>query len=133
LNNGWRRKNKDTKNKNAKREIKMADPKTRKDIEDEKALAKENIALLQTATDEMRKQSDLQKEQAKLTVENHNSNMELVKIAKDKGDFDAAREIELRSIGDVVASQAQVALATLSDAQKDWMLNDSQSKVVLTL
>jgi len=94
-------------------------PKTRKEIEEEKQLAKENIALLHVATDEMRKQSDLQKEQAKLTVENHNSNMELVRIAKEKGDFDTAREIELRSIGDVVASQAQVSLATLSDAQAE--------------
>ncbi len=106
----------------------MADPKTRKEIEEAKALAEENIALLQTATDEMRKQSDLQKEQAKLTVENHNSNMELVKIAKEKGDFDAAREIELRSIGDVVASQAQVALATLSDAQAERLDAKRQSE-----
>ena len=98
----------------------MADkPKTRKEIDEEKQLARENVALLHDASIELRKQSDLQKQQSQLTVENHNSNMELVKIAKEKGDFDAAREIELRSIGDVVASQAQVALATLSDAQAE--------------
>lgn len=111
----------------------MADQqKTRKEIEAEKLLMEQQIALLAEQTDALRKVSAQNEEQSRQAVESHKVNLELVKIAEAEGDADAARDLQFQAMSDIVSSQAMVQIATLNDAQAsrlDAERKEEQSKL----
>jgi len=96
--------------------------------EREEALLEEGIRIDTESLAALRLLTAKNAELAKNAAESHQTNLELVSLAKAEGDERAAQELQVAAFGDLIKSQTMVQIATLDDTNAARVADRLQSK-----